>query len=297
MASSSESESLPSQETTMIQIPSSVSQESESKSSRRECPICYHVLPFDATEHIYHDCCGRLICDGCVIGKQRTQLKEPQPQFKDLGKIIEGTTPEVEQFRLIKKHGNNIYVCPYCRAPLPKREEESLQRLYTRIEIHNDRDYTIAVNLLGMYFEKGQCGLPQNLKKAEELYKEACDLGEPDAAWNLVVLYRNHYSDQKKNAEIEYLQRGDMLGSVNCIQELAYEARDSGNEEEFARLWLKSVRLGGDEVNLWWFYRRNLISKDVIATTLRANQAIKDEVKTKRRSFAQRYQEYRKINA
>ena len=282
MASSTEPDPLPSQEC-----------EPES-SSHRECPICYHRLPIDAGEHVYHTCCGQVLCHGCVIGKMRTQLKESQ--FKELGIIVEDTTPEEEQFRLIKEHGMEIYVCPYCRALFPEDDEELLQRLYDRIEIRIDRDYTIALIQLGSYYKEGERGLPQNLKKAEELYKEAYDLDNPVAAWNLSCLYRDHYSDQKET-EMEYLLRGEMLGNIKCIQVLAKCAHDSGNYEEFVRLRIKVVYLGGDTSikdidDLWWCYRLNLLSKDDLATTLRANQAVKNEIETKRRDFASRYAQF-----
>ena len=274
------------------------SQECEPElSSRPECPICYHGLPLKKIEHVYHACCGQVICNGCMVGKQRTQLKESQ--LKELGIIVEDTTPEEEQFRLIKEYGSQIYVCPYCRASAPDSDEEQvynkeiLQRLYDRIEIRDDRDYTIALNQLGSYYKNGERGLPQNLKKAEELYKKAYDLDYPSAAWNLYCLYTNHYSDQKET-EMEYLQRGEMLGDLQCTQVLIDHAYDSGNMENFARLCAKSVRLGGEDDidDLWLCYRHNLLSKDVVATTLRANQALKDEVTTKRRDFAKRYEQF-----
>ena len=270
MASSSESDVLlPSHETT--------------------CPICFHRLPLQKSEHVYHTCCGQVICDGCVIGQQRTQLKEPQ--FKELGIMIEDTTPEEEQFRLIEQHGNSIYVCPYCRAPFPKGAEELLQRLYDRVEVRNDRDYTMALNQLGSFYRAGKHGLPQNLKKAEELYTKACDLGDPYAAWNLSCLYRNHYPDQKEKAR-EYLLRGEILGHYDCTLSLAGHACASDDKEETARLWVKVVCLGGDTSILLDLYRFNLLSKDVVATTLRTNKALKDEVTTKRRDFAKRFMQF-----
>jgi len=287
MTSSAESDPLSSQETTLI--PSSVSQEGELESSRPECPICYHRLPLKESEHIYHSCCGQVICNGCVIGKVRTQLKESQPQFKKLGRIIEGTTPEEEQFRLIKERG--MYVCPYCRAP-PPDDEESLRRVNNRIEIRNDRDYSIALNQLGSYYKNGECGLSQNLKKAEELYKKAYDLDDSNAAWNLYFLYDKHYPDQKEKAR-EYLLRGEMLGNFKCILFLAGHACASDDKEETARLWMKAVCLGGEDVTILLdLYQMNLLSKDDLATTLRANQAVKDEVTTKRRDFAKRFQQF-----
>ena len=270
MASSAKSDPLPSQEC-----------EPES-SPRRECPICYHGLPLKKTEQVYHACCGHVICNGCVVGKLHAQLKE-------LGKIVEGTTPEEAQFRLIKDCG--MYVCPYCRAPSPD-DEESLRRVNNRIKIRNDRDYSIALNQLGSYYKDGELGLPQNLKKAEEFYKKAYDLDDPVAAWNLYFLYDRHYPDQKEKAR-EYLLRGEILGDLKCTQVLADHAHDSGDMEEFTRLCVKAVHLGCDETpTLLDCHRHNLLSKDDLATTLRANQALKDEVTTKRRDFAKRYEQF-----
>jgi len=281
MAASAESDPLPSQETTSI--PSSVYQKCESElSSRPECSICCHELPVEEIESFYHTCCGQVICNGCVVGKKRTQLKE-------LGKIVEGTTPEEEQFRLIKERG--MYVCPYCRAPSPD-DEESLRRVNNRIEIRNDRDYSIALNQLGSYYKNGVCGLSQNLKKAEELYKKAYDLDDSYAALNLYFLYDKHYPDQKEKAR-EYLLRGEMLGNFKCILFLAGHACASDDKEETARLWMKAVCLGGEDVTILLdLYQMNLLSKDDVATTLRANQAVKDEVTTKRRDFAKRYAQF-----
>ena len=269
MASSAKSNPLPSQEC-----------EPES-SPRRECPICYHGLPLKKTEQVYHACCGHVICNGCVVGKLHAQLKE-------LGKIVEGTTPEEAQFRLIKDCG--MYVCPYCRAPSPD-DEESLRRVNNRIKIRNDRDYSIALNQLGSYYKDGELGLPQNLKKAEEFYKKAYDLDDPVAAWNLYFLYDRHYPDQKEKAR-EYLLRGEILGHYDCTLSLAGHACASDDKEETARLWVKVVCLGGDTSILLDLYRFNLLSKDVVATTLRTNKALKDEVTTKRRDFAKRFMQF-----
>ena len=259
---------------------------------RVECPICLHGLPINIEEHVYHTCCGQVICSGCMIGKQRTQLKE-------LGKIDEGTTPEEEQFRLIHDHGMDISVCPYCRTAPYEGDEECLQRLYDRIKIRNDRDYVVALNQLGYFYENGMRGLPQNRTKAEELYKKAYDLDEPEAAWKLFHLYHDHYPDQIETAR-KYLVRGELLGHVYCTQVLAIKAKHSGDKEEFARLCVKSVRLGGvpggDINNLLNCYRLNLLSKDDLAATLRAYQAVKNEVETERRDFAQRFVEFRRRN-
>ena len=41
---------------------------------RDECPICCHILPLGDKACIYNPCCGKLICNGCIVGQQRAQL-------------------------------------------------------------------------------------------------------------------------------------------------------------------------------------------------------------------------------
>ena len=84
-----------------------------------------------------------------------------------------------------------------------------------------------------------------------------------------------------------------MLGHLKCTVILAKRACISGNMEELARLWMQAACLGGDTSMLLRGYRLNLFSKDNVATTLRANQAVKNEIETKRRDFASRYAQFR----
>ena len=167
-----------------------------------------------------------------------------------------------------------------------------MQRLYARIEIRN-HDYTLAVNAVGRCYMEGQYGLPQNFTKAEELFKKALDLDDPQAASNLYHLYHQHYPDQKEKA-MEYLVRGEQFGHLMCMKILALEALHLDNWEEATRLYVKLARLGEWEHtrNLSMFYQHKLLSKDVLASTLRANQSVKDELKTKRRDFAKRFMEF-----
>ena len=258
---------------------------------REECPICFHVLPhrFDLIE--YKPCCGRKICYGCIVGRERTELKE-------LGKIIEGEILGEEQFNLIgeegqfsliRQHWSNL--CPFCRHEGAKNDGELLQLLYGRIQKRNDRDYTTALIMLGTASSEGMYGLPQNIEKGEELFQEAYDLDDPIAALQLYQHYRSHYSDQKEK-QMEFLRRGETLGNLNCIASLAQLAIHADEYKEATRLLMKVASLGGDTRNLMICYRNKHISKEDLATTLRAHQAANDEIKTERRGFAMRYRQW-----
>ena len=257
---------------------------------REECPICFHVLPhrFDLIE--YKPCCGRKICYGCIVGRVRAELKEP-------GKIIEGETLGEEQFNLIgeegqfsliRQHWSNL--CPFCRHEGAKNDGELLQLLYGRIQKRNDRDYTTALIMLGTASSEGMYGLPENTEKGEELFQEAYDLDDPIAALQLYQLYRSHYSDQKEK-QMEFLRRGKTLGNLGCIAILAQIAIRADEHKEATRLLMKVASLGGDTRNLMICYRNKHISKEDLATTLRAHQAANDEINTVRRGFAMQYRQ------
>ena len=235
---------------------------------RQEYPIC--DLPLTNSQSSYFPCCGRVICYSCVIGRERAELKE-------IGEIIEGITPEEEQCILISQNGSSL--CPFCRSKGAENDEEHLQFLYNRIKARNDRDYTRALIHLGSRYKNGQNGLPQDIVKAEELYQQAYDLDDPHAAARLADLYRDYYPDQKEK-KMKYLQRGDMLGNVYCTEILAELANDSVNYDEMARLCMKAARLGNDNcmeyVFGWYREGEEFLSKDDLATTLRAHQAVND---------------------
>ena len=257
---------------------------------RETCPICFHVLPHN-DEFEYKYCCGRKICHGCIVGRERAGLQEP-------GKVVEGETFGEEQFALIGEEGQFtliwkfwLNVCPFCRHAGANSDEELLQLLYDRIQKRDERDYTTALIVLGNAHRKGLYGLPQNIKKGEELYQEAYDLDDPDAALKLAAYYTAHYPDQKEK-QMEILRRGETLGNIQCMETLACLAINANEYRDATRLLMKVASLGGDTRNLIKCYRNKYMSKEDFATILRAHQAANDELKTERREFAMRYQAF-----
>ena len=208
--------------------------------------------------------------------------------------------------------------------------KETIKRLWKRIDKYNDPK---AMNVMGNYYLEGLHGLSNNPKKAEELYKRAYDLGLMAAARNLGELYSNHILNPV--LATKYLEEGARRGNVMCMFALGDIARKSVNKEEtlrqyinatcsghdtarnamcmfglpdiahksenFAelfRLSMKLARFGDDEgmENVMEYYRQNLLSKDDLATTLRAHKAANDEVKSEPREYAMRYVVHLKAN-
>ena len=164
--------------------------------------------------------------------------------------------------------------------------KETIKRLWKRINKYNDPK---AMNAMGSYYLEGLHGLSNNPKKAEELYKRAYDLGYPAAARSLGELYSNHISNPV--LATKYLEEGGRRGSVMCMLALADIAHESENYAELFRLCMKLARFGDDEgmENVMEYYRQNLLSKDDLATTLRAHKAANDVGKSEPREYAMRY--------
>lgn len=201
---------------------------------------------------------------GCIIGRKRAQVEED-------GYIIKGITPEEDQFRLIDTHG--LELCPFCRAKVAENDAEDVKRYNNRIRVRSENDYALALNNLGVCYAQGKYGLPEDPKKAEELFRQAYDLDDPNAAWCLFKLYQRYFPDQKER-QMEYLRRGETLGSLNCMQVLVNElSGDVQNIQEYLRLYMKQARMGGYTQHLMWCYRNKFVSKDAVAETLRINRS------------------------
>ena len=233
---------------------------------------------------MYHACCGELICNGCIIAQKRTLIIG-----SNVTKPIAGSKGEDLEFITILS-SKRIMVCPFCRSPTTNAKE-FLKRLWNQIDEYKDPE---AMNMLGCCYMKGEYGLSKNnIKKGEELYKRSYDLGNPTAARNLFVLYTKDIPDEARM--LQYAEEGARRGNVACINAVGAYAHRSGNTEEATLHFMMAACSGDDEAihNLTEYYRRGVLSKDDLATTLRANQAAHDKETSESREYSRRYWNFR----
>ena len=94
---------------------------------------------------------------------------------------------------------------------------------------------------------------------------------------------------------MKYLKEGIKRGNAQCMTNLGvYYASQSGNHEEAKRHLMTAARSGHDNAmhNLMVNYRSpgSVVSKDDLATTLRAHKAISDYKRTSEpRKYARRH--------
>ena len=248
-----------------------------------ECVLCCYPLPPTPDESIYQECCGEVICDGCIVAQKRTLIIGT-----NVKKPIAGSKEEELEFLKIM-YSKQIMVCPFCRTGVPENDTEFLERLYKQIGEYKDPK---AMNMMGIFYLKGEQGLSKDLKKAEEVFKQAYDLDDPVAAWNLVHLYSEYIPDE--DLKMKYAEEGAKRGNLYCMNTLAIRAAQSGNHEEAKRQFMTAACSGNDEAmeNVMLCYRKEILSKDDLATTLRAHKTITDTGKSEPREYAKRHKAF-----
>ena len=223
---------------------------------REECPICFLPLPIDARQSSFKSCCGKIICQGCLVA------------------IME------------EAHGRGkIGLCAFCRTPPATSDEENIKRLKKQMGANNAN----AFSILAKKYEHGKLGMPHDWSKANELYLKAGELGCADSYYNLGNSYyagRGVEVDMKK-AKYFYEQAA-MNGSVHSRYNLGLLERRDGNYHRALKHYIIGAKAGYkrslDKVKAG--YMSGHVTKDEYANTLRAYQQLQDEIKSDDRAKA-----------
>ena len=177
-----------------------------------ECPIC--MLPLPVYENhagtTFRSCCGKRICNGCIYTMQESG-------------------------------GENMKLCPFCKAPIARSVEEEIKRLKKLMENGNGD----AFEVLGGLYENGIYGLPQDWEKANELFLKAGELGCAMGYYNLGNQYDNGrgVETDKKKAR-QYYELGAMNGSVHARNNLGLIEGQAGNYDRAFKHSILAARAG-----------------------------------------------------
>ena len=107
-----------------------------------ECPICMVTLPTHERGSTYYECCGKMICVGCMYSMM-TRARKDRP--------------------------SNVrvpFLCAFCRTPSHSSDEDYLKRLHKRIDAND----AMAIYILAHHYRHARHGLPQDSAKALELF-------------------------------------------------------------------------------------------------------------------------------
>ena len=258
-----------------------VMEEFKANPMTEECPLCMLRLPLAANEYVYHPCCGKTICRGCIVASQKAQGADPA----------------------------NIQVlppCAFCRCPATTSDEELLDQLNKRIDEHSD---SMAINTMAGLHRWGDAVL-KDYEKAFKCYVKASDMGSPYAMYNLAAAYKNGEGvqiDEKKvkisfemaarKGHVNSLVRLAQMHRENLVVSLGYcrLAAENGHEESMENLkkWychrVDATSNHSDGCNCsscTILNTKGLLTKDDLATTIRAFHSAQEELRSDERDFS-----------
>ena len=202
-------------------------------------------------------CCGKILCSGCVYA----------PVYDNQGNVVAAKT------------------CPFCRTPIAKSTNDALEREKKRVE----KDDPIAIYNLGVYYDKGRNGFPQDYTKALELWHKAGELGYSDAYVCIGYAYdygRGVEVDQKKATY--YYDLAAIGGDVDARYNLGLYQAQTGNFERSIKHLMIAVRGGNDDSlnQIKRMYSNGHATKEDYTKGLQKYQAYLGEIKSAQRDEA-----------
>ena len=268
---------------------------------KEECQICMlpmgHSLSGFGDSTVYMPCCGKTICQGCVMSAWKEINEGNLKKWCPFCRVpVERMKNEIILDMITPFIGNtqNFSTKDVKRLSdgLKKDHKEKLGRFMSRIEAGDAK----ALFGMGTAFKKGDLGLPQDVKMAMKLYSRAGEFGLCTAHFNIAVAYwkgDDGVEVDNKKALCRFMlaaiggheharctlglidkSMGNMgtIGGYHTAMKHFMIAAKSGLEGA-----LKEVALG---------YKAGHVSKDEYATTLRAYQVSVDEMKSEQRTKA-----------
>jgi TPR repeat protein len=220
---------------------------------REECPVCFLPMPYSDDEIIYMDCCGHLICGGCVhastliskkIGmcafcrSESTDVKESVDQLN--GRAEKNDVQAIDN--LAAKHLNGEY-------GLPKDEVVAL-RLYLRAA---ELGHLSSIFYLAKYFYNGDVHVPQDAVFAKQFATIAARKGDLEAYYLLGLIYQKLGDAENAVKSCKFAARS---GQSKCMEFL--QTVISGDELEAIEEAYK------DAVKVTWSEEREAYKKFLI---------------------------------
>ena len=221
-------------------------------SYRGDCPICCVPMPTDPQKHLFMVCCSKTICLGCDYANLMREF----------------------ELRLQPK-------CPFCRHPLATSDEEAERNLMKRVEANDPA----AIGQMGFYrYNAG------NHSGAVECYTNAAEFGSVEAHYNLSIMYvRGEGVEKDEKKELYHLEEAAIGGHPDARNKLAALEWRRKKSDRAIKHFVIAANQGHDEAleALKIAYRDGLVSKDDLASALRAHQAAVDAARSPQREEAE----------
>ena len=223
-----------------------------------DCPICFLRMPYLVPTQIYMECCGKVICSGCIHAADVRDEK-------------------------------NASLCPFCRTPPPNTDEEMVEGFKKRMEAND----ATAIYNAGCFYRDEAHGFPQNMAKALQLWHQAGELGDSGAYHNIGIAYHHGIGAERDEKKAwYYFELAAMGGNVKARHHLGASEQNKGNIDRGLKHYMIAIK-GGNKKSLEdikELYKVGHATKDDYANALQVYQAYLDEIKSEQRDEAAAYE-------
>ena len=225
-----------------------------------DCPICLLPLPIIPGKSVYHACCCKSVCKGCIVANA----------FHSREQRLEVT-------------------CPFCRDTIETSDPS--QHLMKRVQANDP----IALRHMGTRrYDEGK------YVEAFDYYIRAAKLGDARAHFRLSLMYRDGQGVEKdEKKQVYHAEEASIGGHPDARFNLArYETHNKDRKDRALKHLIICANFGHNESikMLRVFYKDGLVSKDDFASALRAHKAAVDETKSPERDVAEEIEERSRVN-
>ena len=218
-----------------------------------DCPICFVPMPINEDKRSLFSCCGKTMCQACALADKLSQQWHRQ-----------------------------VRICPFCRHPIPKTEEEFDNNLRKRVEAN---DPTALGQMGKKNFDKGEHDA------ALEYLSKAAELGDADAHYELSNMYSEGQGVEKDETKRMYhLKEAAVAGHAPARHNLGCHEGRNDRLERAVKHFIIAANLGFDQSmdQLMDWYKKEYVSKEDLAAALRAHHAAVKATKSPQREAAQK---------
>ena len=219
-----------------------------------DCPICMIPLPIDVDKCTISGCCSKVICQGCARANW----------IREIEMRIQRT-------------------CPFCREPWPETEEEWDEQRMKRVEANDP---------VALYQQGGRQNKKGEYQSAFEYWTKAAELGNAEAHFQLSNLYDDGKVVEKDEGKMSYHgEEAAIAGHPLARHNLGFDEMNNGNPERAIKHYIIAATQGEDRSikSLMKLYKKGfLVSKEDLASSLRAHKAAVDAMNSSQRKEAEK---------
>lgn len=275
-----------------------------------DCDLCMYRMPPGAQRSKYFACCGKIVCKACWSRSGPCSFLDMfDPNKSEMESFNSFLSTFGQNGTLSAERRNELRGCPFCRSTddilaltvedhkirercLVSRADKGDSRALLELALlHKSGRSSAAFDKLrgdeeyicdGTYMKGKES--PEGDAKAFEYFQKSAALGNGDAYYELSEFHRQEYNAADF---FDCLVKAAALGSVEAHDELASLAMEK-KKINLAMNHYKFLAFAGyskeSTEKLTAGYKDGYVSKEELASSLRAYQAAREELSSKDRS-------------